>query len=87
MSIPPNHAERRARLGTFFREHREKAGLMQVELAEAVGLRWATHISAIECGRSLVAEERLPKFLEVLGISPAQYREFCQKLDAELPED
>lgn len=63
--------------GDYIRELREAKGMTQVELANAVGLRWATHISAIENGRSAVSPERYVEFAEALGVD---LREFGKKM-------
>ena len=55
------------------REHRERNGLSQAELAKAVGVRQAT-ISDLETGKSRRIElDLLEKLAKVLGVEPAAF--------------
>jgi transcriptional regulator with XRE-family HTH domain len=55
------------------REHRERNGLSQAELAKAVGVRQAT-ISDLETGKSRRIElDLLEKLAKVLGVKPAAF--------------
>jgi transcriptional regulator with XRE-family HTH domain len=58
-------------LSLKLKEYRERKGLSQAQLAEAVGVRQAT-ISGLETGKSRRIElDLLEKLARVLGVKPA----------------
>ncbi len=54
--------------GQYIRALREKAGLTQRALSQAVGFRSLAHLSDIESGKRHPSRETLPKFAEALGV-------------------
>jgi transcriptional regulator with XRE-family HTH domain len=74
---PGQHIPRelRGRLGMWFKEAREQAGLTQVDLADSVGLKptSANSISAIENGRNNIPQELYSAFAQALGISQPEF--------------
>lgn len=59
----------RQTFGQYIRSLREKGGLTQKALSQAVGFRSLAHLSDIESGKRHPARETLPKFAEALGVS------------------
>ncbi|MBE2205000.1 MAG: helix-turn-helix transcriptional regulator [Chthoniobacterales bacterium] len=55
--------------GQLVRSLREKRGLTQRVLSQAVGFRSLAHLSDIESGKRNPAKETLPKFAKALGVS------------------
>src|SRR5262245_20528473 len=70
--------QRRKNAGLWLRELRERRGLSQREVADAVGVEVYTVISQLEHGHGVIPQHRYPMFAEVLGIEP---REFERRLN------
>src|SRR5215510_3926879 len=70
--------EQQRRAGLWLRELRERRGLSQREVADAVGIEVYTVISQLEHGRGVIPQDRSPMFAEALGIEP---REFERRLN------
>ena len=58
-------------VGSKIREHREKAGLTQVELADAVGLS-RTSLTNIERGRQRLMLDQFDSICRAVGVSVAE---------------
>jgi transcriptional regulator with XRE-family HTH domain len=58
------------KLGDFIKNSREKAGLSQVDIADALGLSSAQYISNIERGVSPLAKKLIVKLAKTLKVDP-----------------
>lgn len=67
-------------LGAYMQGLREKAGMTQAQLAQALGFTYPSAISAIEVGRNTVPPERYLQFAEVLGVEPKVFGEEVLRL-------
>lgn len=55
-------------LGTYLRTVREKAGLSQLDLSEAMGLKSAQYLSNIERGVSSLSKAMIPVVAKILKV-------------------
>jgi transcriptional regulator with XRE-family HTH domain len=55
--------------GQYVRSLRERKGLTQRALSQAVGFRSLAHLSDIESGKRNPAKDTLPKFAKTLGVT------------------
>lgn len=58
--------------GELVKQHRERLGLTQEELAEKIGYKHKTSINKIELGEAGIPRQKIPRFAQVLGLSPAE---------------
>jgi transcriptional regulator with XRE-family HTH domain len=78
-------------IGSYLREHREKAGLSQMEVSRALGYTTSQFLSNCERGVSSLPLEKLPALVKLYGMSRRQLIEFILKaqrtyLERELAE-
>ncbi|MCC0033733.1 MAG: helix-turn-helix transcriptional regulator [Hoeflea sp.] len=66
-------AELRKVSGAWLREKRERIGMSQRELAEALGIDYYTFISQIESGRGKVPSDRYRDYARVLRVPPREF--------------
>jgi transcriptional regulator with XRE-family HTH domain len=83
---PEPEAKRlRKQAGAWLKELRGRAGLSQVELAQALGLKYYTFISQVENGFGRVPTESLEAWARALGVDPSQFtRELLAYYEPEL---
>jgi transcriptional regulator with XRE-family HTH domain len=75
----------RKQAGTWLKELRARAGLSQIQLAEALGFKYYTFISQVENGFGRVPTESLEKWARALGVDPSSFaRELLSYYDPEL---
>lgn len=55
-------------LGNFLKNTREKVGLSQLDVAEAMGLKSAQYLSNIERGVSSLSKTMIPKVARILKV-------------------
>ena len=55
-------------LGNFLKNTREKIGLSQLDVAEAMGLKSAQYLSNIERGVSSLSKTMIPKVARILKV-------------------
>jgi transcriptional regulator with XRE-family HTH domain len=60
--------ELRREAGRWLKEQRERAGLSQRQLAEAVGTEYYTFISQLETGRGRIPPDRYRAWAAALGL-------------------
>jgi transcriptional regulator with XRE-family HTH domain len=60
-------------LGAYIKGLREAAQMTQADLAQAVGIKYYTAISAIEVGRNVVPPERYYEFAVALNVKPKEF--------------
>lgn len=81
----PEAKELRRRAGAWLKEHRSRAGLSQVQLAERLGLKYYTFVSQVENGFGRVPTESMEAWARALGIEPAVFaRRLLAYYDPEL---
>lgn len=73
----PEAKQQRKQAGDWLKRRRQAAGLSQVQLAEALGLKYYTFISQVENGFGRVPTESMGAWARALGIPP---REFASHL-------
>jgi len=73
----PEAKQLRKQAGTWLKELRGRAGLSQVDLAQALGLKYYTFISQVENGFGRVPTDSLEGWARALGVDP---REFTREL-------
>lgn len=59
--------------GRWLKELREKAGLSQRQLADAVGADYYTFISQLETGRGRIPPDRYETWAKALNVSPRYF--------------
>jgi transcriptional regulator with XRE-family HTH domain len=75
----------RKQAGAWLKELRARAGLSQIQLAEALGFKYYTFISQVENGFGRVPTESLEKWARALGVDPSSFaRELLSYYDPEL---
>ncbi len=65
--------ELRREAGRWLRDLREKAGLSQRELADAIGAEYYTFISQLETGRGRLPPDRYRACAEALRVNPRDF--------------
>ena len=76
---------RRKQAGSRLKALRVRAGLSQIELAQALGLKYYTFISQVENGFGRVPTESLEAWAVALGVKPAELaRELLAYYEPEL---
>ena len=65
--------ELRSAAGAWLRQLREARGLTQRELADLVGIRFYTFISALEAGRGRIAPGRYGDWAKALNMDPQSF--------------
>ncbi|MGA7103203.1 MAG: helix-turn-helix transcriptional regulator [Pseudolabrys sp.] len=81
----PQAKKLRKKAGTWLKEHRTRAGLSQIELAERLGFKYYTFISQVENGFGRVPTESLEEWARALGVDPSSFaRELLSYYDPEL---
>jgi transcriptional regulator with XRE-family HTH domain len=68
----PDDYPRRRDLGKHFRSMRDRAGLLQTQVANALGCGF-THVSAMELGRTWIADTHYIPMAKVLEIDPKSF--------------
>jgi len=63
----------RKQAGAWLKELRARAGLSQIQLAEALGFKYYTFISQVENGFGRVPTESLEGWARALGIDPSSF--------------
>jgi transcriptional regulator with XRE-family HTH domain len=77
--------KRRKQAGNWLKELRGRAGLSQIELAQALGLKYYTFISQVENGFGRVPTESMEAWARALGVDPSSFaRELLSHYDPEL---
>ena len=77
--------KRRKQAGNWLKELRGRAGLSQIELAQALGLKYYTFISQVENGFGRVPTESMEAWARALGVDPSSFaRELLSYYDPEL---
>jgi len=77
--------KRRKQAGNRLKELRGRAGLSQIELAQALGLKYYTFISQVENGFGRVPTESMEAWARALGVDPSSFaRELLSYYDPEL---
>lgn len=77
--------KRRKQAGNWLKELRGRAGLSQIELAQALGLKYYTFVSQVENGFGRVPTESMEAWARVLGADPSSFaRELLSYYDPEL---
>jgi len=71
--VTQKQRKRRKEAGLWLRELRERRGLSQRELAEAVGVEVYTVISQLEHGYGVIPPDRYAIWAEALGIEPDEF--------------
>ena len=71
--------ELRREAGIWLKSLREKRGLSQTGLANAVGVEYYSFVSQIENGRSKIPSSRYRVWAEALGIEPRAFTEQIMK--------
>jgi transcriptional regulator with XRE-family HTH domain len=69
----PQVKERRKRAGNWLKELRGRAGLSQIDLAQALGLKYYTFVSQVENGFGRVPTESLEAWARALGVEPSAF--------------
>jgi transcriptional regulator with XRE-family HTH domain len=83
--VEPDAKQLRKQAGTWLKELRGRAGLSQVELAQALGLKYYTFISQVENGFGRVPTDSLEAWARALGVDPPQFtRELLAYYEPEL---
>jgi len=81
----PEAKQLRKQAGAWLKELRGRAGLSQVELAQALGLKYYTFISQVENGFGRVPTESLEGWARALGVDPSEFtRELLAYYEPEL---
>jgi transcriptional regulator with XRE-family HTH domain len=81
----PDAKQLRKQAGTWLKELRGRAGLSQVELAQALGLKYYTFISQVENGFGRVPTDSLEAWARALDVDPPQFtRELLAYYEPEL---
>ncbi|WP_406857260.1 helix-turn-helix transcriptional regulator [Alsobacter sp. KACC 23698] len=65
--------ELRREAGRWLKEQRERAGLSQRQLAEAVGTEYYTFISQLETGRGRIPPDRYRAWANALNMDPRDF--------------
>jgi len=65
--------QRRKNAGLWLRELRERRGLSQRELAEAVGVEVYTLIAQLESGRGLIPQDCQLLWADALEVEPSEF--------------
>jgi transcriptional regulator with XRE-family HTH domain len=75
----------RKEAGRWLQEHRKRAGLSQIQLAEKLGLKYYTFVSQVENGFGRVPSESMEAWALALGLGPAEFaRHLLSFYDPEL---
>lgn len=69
----PEVQELRREGGKWLKELREKSGLSQRQLANAVGADYYTFISQLETGRGRIPPDRYEAWANALGVRPDRF--------------
>lgn len=81
----PHVKERRKQAGNWLKQLRARAGLSQIELAQALGLKYYTFVSQVENGFGRVPTESLEGWARALGVEPSVFaRELLSHYEPEL---
>jgi transcriptional regulator with XRE-family HTH domain len=81
----PQARERRKQAGNWLKELRTRAGLSQIDLAQALGLKYYTFVSQVENGFGRVPTETLEAWARALGVEPSAFaRELLAHYEPEL---
>ena len=81
----PQVKARRKQAGNWLKVLRAQAGLSQVDLAQALGLRYYTFVSQVENGFGRVPTESLEAWARALGVEPSAFaRELLSHYEPEL---
>jgi transcriptional regulator with XRE-family HTH domain len=81
----PQAKQRRKEAGNWLKELRNRAGLSQIELAQALGLKYYTFISQVENGFGRVPTESLEAWARALDAEPSAFaRELLSHYEPEL---
>jgi transcriptional regulator with XRE-family HTH domain len=73
----PQARERRKQAGNWLKELRTRAGLSQIDLAQALGLKYYTFVSQVENGFGRVPTESLESWARALGVEPSAFAANC----------
>src|SRR3954454_23026557 len=71
-------AEKSSEFGQYLRGVRERRGMTQAQLADAVGIRYPTAIAAIEAGVHVIRPEQIERFAEALAVDPGALATMAQ---------
>ena len=75
----------RRRAGAWLKEHRARAGMSQLQLAERLGLKYYTFVSQVENGFGRVPTESMEAWARALGLAPTAFaRRLLSFYDPEL---
>ena len=81
----PQARERRKKAGNWLKEVRARAGLSQIDLAQALGLKYYTFVSQVENGFGRIPTETLEAWARALGVEPSAFaRELLAHYEPEL---
>ena len=81
----PQVKKRRKQAGNWLKELRGRAGLSQIDLAQALGLKYYTFVSQVENGFGRVPTESLEAWARALGVDPGPLaRKLLSYYDPEL---
>jgi transcriptional regulator with XRE-family HTH domain len=69
----PRVKKRRKQAGNWLKELRGRAGLSQIDLAQALGLKYYTFVSQVENGFGRVPTESLEAWARALGVEPSAF--------------
>lgn len=73
----PKSLELRKKAGAWLQARRKAAGLSQIDLAAALGLKYYTFVSQVENGFGRVPTDSMEGWARALGLAP---REFARHL-------
>jgi transcriptional regulator with XRE-family HTH domain len=72
-SRSPSSKDLRKQAGTWLKQRRQAAGLSQIRLAQALGLKYYTFISQVENGFGRVPSESMEAWALALGVPPSEF--------------
>jgi DNA-binding XRE family transcriptional regulator len=77
--------QRRKKAGNWLKELRVRAGLSQIELAQALGVKYYTFISQVENGFGRVPTDSMETWARALNVEPSEFaRELLVHYEPEL---
>lgn len=81
----PEARELRKAAGRWLQDHRKRVGLSQIQLAQALGLKYYTFVSQVENGFGRVPSESMEAWARALRVDPAEFaRRLLSYYDPEL---
>ena len=81
----PEAKELRKAAGRWLQDQRKKVGLSQIDLAQALGLKYYTFVSQVENGFGRVPSESMEAWAQALGLDPSKFaRHLLSFYDPEL---